>query len=76
MSATGNHYDALETREPAEREAALFARLPEVLRRAMAAPPRDLAAEMRYTALVYRVAQLLTTVRGLGYMLAPPGNAS
>jgi phenylacetate-CoA ligase len=38
MSATGNHYDALETREPAAREAALFARLPDVLRRAMAAP--------------------------------------
>ncbi|UGY04434.1 phenylacetate--CoA ligase family protein [Bradyrhizobium quebecense] len=33
-----DHYDALETREPAEREAALFARLPDVLRRAMAAP--------------------------------------
>jgi phenylacetate-CoA ligase len=32
------HYDALETRQPAEREAALFARLPDVLRRAMAAP--------------------------------------
>ena len=33
-----NHYDALETREPAEREAELFARLPDVLRKAMAAP--------------------------------------
>jgi phenylacetate-CoA ligase len=33
-----DHYDALETRDAAEREAALFARLPEVLRRAMAAP--------------------------------------
>jgi phenylacetate-CoA ligase len=32
------HYDALETREPAEREADLFARLPGVLRKAMAAP--------------------------------------
>src|SRR5450432_3280062 len=32
------HYDALETRAPSEREAALFARLPDVLRRAMAAP--------------------------------------
>ncbi|WP_316397670.1 phenylacetate--CoA ligase family protein [Bradyrhizobium sp. 33ap4] len=33
-----DHYDALETRDPAEREAALFARLPEALRKAMAAP--------------------------------------
>ncbi|MCC8936706.1 AMP-binding protein [Bradyrhizobium sp. Arg68] len=32
------HYDALETRDPAEREADLFSRLPEVLRQAMAAP--------------------------------------
>ncbi len=33
-----DHYDARETRQPAEREAELFSRLPEVLRRAMAAP--------------------------------------
>ena len=33
-----DHYDVLETREPAEREADLFSRLPEVLRMAMAAP--------------------------------------
>jgi phenylacetate-CoA ligase len=33
-----DHYDVLETREPAEREADLFSRLPEVLRRAMVAP--------------------------------------
>jgi phenylacetate-CoA ligase len=32
------HYDALETREPAVREAELFSRLPDVLRGAMAAP--------------------------------------
>jgi phenylacetate-coenzyme A ligase PaaK-like adenylate-forming protein len=36
--AVNEHYDALETREPAAREADLFARLPEVLRKAMAAP--------------------------------------
>ncbi len=32
------HYDALETRLPSEREDALFARLPKVLRNAIAAP--------------------------------------
>jgi phenylacetate-CoA ligase len=33
-----DHYDALETRLPREREADLFSRLPDVLRKAMAAP--------------------------------------
>jgi phenylacetate-CoA ligase len=33
-----NHYDALETRPPAEREADLLSRLPSVLRKAMEAP--------------------------------------
>ena len=33
-----DHYDALETRDPAQREAELFARLPDVLRKALAAP--------------------------------------
>src|SRR5476649_1230206 len=33
-----DHYDTLETREPAKREAELFSRLPDVLREAMAAP--------------------------------------
>src|SRR5476651_1992004 len=33
-----DHYDALETRSPAIREADLFTRLPDVLRKAMAAP--------------------------------------
>ncbi len=33
-----DHYDALETRKPEQREADLFARLPGVLRAAMAAP--------------------------------------
>jgi phenylacetate-CoA ligase len=33
-----SHYDALETRDPAEREADLFSRLPDILRKAMAAP--------------------------------------
>ncbi|MBJ6125349.1 phenylacetate--CoA ligase family protein [Microvirga splendida] len=33
-----DHYDALETRDPAEREASLFTRLPELLKRAVQAP--------------------------------------
>src|SRR5882724_9459793 len=33
-----DHYDARETRDPAERDKELFAWLPDVLRRAMAAP--------------------------------------
>jgi phenylacetate-CoA ligase len=33
-----DHYDALETRQSAQREADLFSRLPEVLRKAMEAP--------------------------------------
>jgi phenylacetate-CoA ligase len=33
-----DHYDALETRKPADRDADLFLRLPDVLRQAMAAP--------------------------------------
>jgi len=33
-----DHYDTLETRDPAQREADLFARLPHVLRKAMTAP--------------------------------------
>jgi phenylacetate-CoA ligase len=37
VSAT-DHYDPLETRAPATREAELFSRLPAVLRKAMAAP--------------------------------------
>jgi phenylacetate-CoA ligase len=36
--ALTDHYDNLETREPAIREADLFSRLPDVLRKAMAAP--------------------------------------
>jgi len=38
MAEMTDHYDTLETREPAAREAELFSRLPEALRRAMAAP--------------------------------------
>src|SRR6266513_3504157 len=33
-----DHYDALEPRDPAKREAELFSRLPDVLRKALAAP--------------------------------------
>src|SRR3954468_8266236 len=33
-----SHFDALESRDPAERERDLFSRLPDILRKAMAAP--------------------------------------
>src|SRR6476660_3523974 len=33
-----DHYDALETRDPGLRETELFSRLPDVLRKALAAP--------------------------------------
>ena len=36
--STTEHYDAFETRAPATREAELFSRLPEILRKAMEAP--------------------------------------
>ncbi|WP_244553045.1 phenylacetate--CoA ligase family protein [Bradyrhizobium erythrophlei] len=36
--STTEHYDAIETRAPAAREAELFSRLPEILRKAMQAP--------------------------------------
>jgi phenylacetate-CoA ligase len=36
--AMTDHYDTLETRDPGEREADLFSRLPDVLRKATAAP--------------------------------------
>jgi phenylacetate-CoA ligase len=38
MAVSADHYDALETRDPAAREAELFSRLPDVLRKALAAP--------------------------------------
>jgi phenylacetate-coenzyme A ligase PaaK-like adenylate-forming protein len=38
MTEHTDHYDALETRAPAMREAELFSRLPDALRKAMAAP--------------------------------------
>jgi len=38
VSGSSNHYDSLETCDPAAREADLFARLPNVLRAAMTAP--------------------------------------
>src|SRR5712671_2227859 len=36
--AMTDHYDVIETRDPVQREAELFSRLPEALRKAMAAP--------------------------------------
>ena len=38
MAVSADHYDALETRDPSAREAELFSRLPDVLRKALATP--------------------------------------
>src|SRR5947199_271295 len=59
------YYDSLETRDPAKREAGLFARLPGVLRKAAAAP-----------AYAQRLAGIDPAARALGCAVIPagPGN--
>jgi phenylacetate-CoA ligase len=83
------HYDARETRRPAEREADLFARLPDVLRKAMAAPAYaerlkgiDPAAIMDRTALaklpLLRKSELPALHKASppfgGFVAGPPGS--
>jgi phenylacetate-CoA ligase len=83
------HYDAPETRDPALREAELFARLPSVLRQAMAAPayaerlsgldPADITSRTALAGLpVLRKAELPALHKSAppfgGFVSDPPGS--
>jgi phenylacetate-CoA ligase len=83
------HYDALETRAPAEREAGLFSRLPGVLGKAMTAPayaerlkgidPADITSRAALARLpVLRKADLPALQRAAppfgGLVTGPPGS--
>jgi len=89
VSAATSHYDALETRAPAAREADLFARLPEVLRKAMAAPayaarlkvtdPAEIASRAALARLpVLRKSELPALHKAAppfgGFVTGPPGS--
>src|SRR5690348_13450869 len=84
-----DHYDARETRDPAQREAELFARLPDVVRRAMAAPayaerlkgvePTTIASRAALARLpVLRKAELPALHKAAppfgGFVAGPPGS--
>jgi len=84
-----DHYDTLETRDPARREAELFARLPEALRKAMEAPayaerlkdfdPADITSRAALARLpVLRKSELPALHRAAppfgGFVAAAPGS--
>src|SRR6266436_5302338 len=84
-----DHYDTLETRDPAQREAGLFARLAGVLRQAVAAPayaerlkgvdPVSIASRAALAALpVLRKSELPALHRAAppfgGFVAGPPGS--
>jgi phenylacetate-CoA ligase len=84
-----DHYDALETLEPAEREADLFSRLPGVLRKAMGAPayaerlkgidPADITSRAALARLpVLRKSDLPALHKAAqpfgGFVMGPPGS--
>src|SRR5882757_5207352 len=84
-----DHYDSLETRDPAQREAGLFARLPGVLRQAVAAPayaerlkgvdPVSIASRAALAALpVLRKSELPALHKAAppfgGFVAGPPGS--
>src|SRR5438309_8789897 len=84
-----DHYDAIETRDPGEREAELFGRLPDVLRKAMAAPayagrlggidPADITSRAALARLpVLRKSELPGLHRATppfgGFVPGPPGS--
>src|SRR6185437_2218392 len=85
-----DHYDALETRDPAERERALFAGLPEIVARAMTAPgwarhlkgvdPKTVTSRAALAKLpLLRKSDLLTLQKDTppfgGFNVTPPGKA-
>jgi phenylacetate-CoA ligase len=85
-----DHYDALETREPAARERALFARVPEIVAHAMRAPgwakhlagvdPKSITSRAVFAKLpLLRKSDLLTLQRQDppfgGFNVIPPGQA-
>jgi len=85
-----DHYDSLETRDPAARERELFARLPEVVARAMAAPgwarqlagvdPQSVTSRAALAKLpLLRKSELLTRQKESppfgGFNTTPPGKA-
>ncbi|MDE2376683.1 AMP-binding protein [Bradyrhizobium sp.] len=91
MSSAGKHYDARETRDPASREAELFARLPDVLRHAVAAPayaerlkgvdPASVASRTELARLpVLRKSELPALHKASppfgGFVASPPGSFS
>jgi phenylacetate-CoA ligase len=70
-----DHYDALETRDPATRERELFARVPDIVARAMAAPgwAKQLAG-VDAKSVVSRALQKDNPPFG-GFNVTPPGKA-
>ena len=85
-----DHYDALETRDPAARERELFARLPESIARAMTAPgwaqqlagvdPKSVTSRAALAKLpLLRKSDLLTLQKQDppfgGFNVTPPGKA-
>jgi phenylacetate-CoA ligase len=85
-----DHYDALETRDPAARERALFARVPEVIAHAMRAPgwakqlagvdPKSITSRAELSKLpLLRKSDLLALQKETppfgGFNVIPPGKA-
>ena len=85
-----DHYDALETRDPADREREIFARLPEVVARAMTAPgwaahlkgvdPKSVTSRAALARLpLLRKSDLASLQKAVppfgGFNVTPPGKA-
>jgi phenylacetate-CoA ligase len=90
LKTVSDHYDSLETRGPAERERAMFARLPDIVARAMGAPgwkrhlagidPKAVTSRTALAALpLLRKSDLLSLQKEMppfgGFNLVAPGKA-